>query len=117
MAPRRTGCSPIWRCPSTATPAPARRGSTMSPMPTTPPPRHPDADTPEPAATRQPHAGNAMSVREDPILDAIVAVVPPLLHALETLGLVARRLHPSQLAALARSVEEHDAALRHAAGQ
>ncbi len=58
-----------------------------------------------------------MSDREDPILDAIVAVVPPLLHALETLGLVARRLHPSQLAALARSVEEHDAALRHAAGQ
>jgi phospholipase/carboxylesterase len=58
-----------------------------------------------------------VSDRDDLILDAIVAVVPPLLHALETLGLVARHLQPSQLDALADSVGERDTALRQAVEQ
>jgi len=55
-----------------------------------------------------------MSNRDDLILDAIVAVVPPLLHSLEMLGLVARHLHPTQLDELAESVGECDTALRQA---
>lgn len=49
---------------------------------------------------------------DDPLTEAIVALVPALLNALEALGFVARHMHPPRLAELARAVEPHDATLR-----
>ena len=48
---------------------------------------------------------------QDVILDAIMALVPPLLEALETLGFVARHLHPPHLDELLARVEGADEAV------
>ncbi len=53
-----------------------------------------------------------MTGYSDPRLDAIAAVMPPLLGALETLERVGRHLHPPNLHALVQSTKEAPEALR-----
>ena len=48
----------------------------------------------------------------DPITEAIVALLPALLNALETLGFIARHLHPPQLAVLMASCGDRQQPLR-----
>src|SRR5579862_9598259 len=51
---------------------------------------------------------------EDQVADDLAAVVPPLLSALEALGLIARYLNPPQIGGLLAAVGEPDAPLREA---
>ena len=51
-------------------------------------------------------------MRGDPALDAIAALVPALLAAMETLGGVARHLHPAELGARLETAGECEAGLR-----
>ncbi len=48
----------------------------------------------------------------DVVLDAIMALVPPLLEALEALGFVARHIHPPHLDGLLAQVAEADEAMQ-----
>lgn len=52
---------------------------------------------------------------EDSVAEDLAAVIPPLLAALEALGLVARYLNPPELGAVLAAVGEPDAPLREAA--
>jgi phospholipase/carboxylesterase len=49
--------------------------------------------------------------RDEAVMGAIVALMPPLLNAMETLGFVARYMHPPRLGELVASVSERDAAV------
>jgi phospholipase/carboxylesterase len=51
------------------------------------------------------------------VMGAIVALMPPLLNAIEALGFVQRHMHPPRLAELVESVGERDAAVRPALEQ
>ena len=53
----------------------------------------------------------------DAITGAIVALIPPLLQALETLGFIGRHLHPPQLGQLVATVGARDAPVRDALEQ
>lgn len=48
----------------------------------------------------------------DPLLDAISNIMPPLLSAMDALGFIGRHLHPPQLAQLLEAVGPADAPLR-----
>ena len=48
----------------------------------------------------------------DSVLDDLVAVLPPLLQALEALGFIARHFHPPDFAAVLDAVDAPDVALR-----
>jgi phospholipase/carboxylesterase len=51
-------------------------------------------------------------MHDDALLDATMAMVPPLLTALEALAFAGRHLHPPQLPSLAAALEDFDAPLR-----
>lgn len=53
-----------------------------------------------------------MNEDNDPILEAVVALVPPLLNALDALQFIARHLHPPHLGELVAAVGSRDEPLR-----
>ncbi|HIF08971.1 MAG TPA: phospholipase [Sneathiellales bacterium] len=53
-----------------------------------------------------------MSDQNEPLLDAITAILPPLLNAIESLGMAGRYLHPPNLAELATQLGDLDAPVR-----
>ena len=52
-----------------------------------------------------------MADTNDAVIEAIVGLMPPLLQALDTLAVIARRLHPPELAALMQELGSADAAI------
>ena len=51
-------------------------------------------------------------MQEDPLIEATVGMVARTMDALEVLGLIARHLHPPDIASLAEVLGDADAALR-----